>query len=912
MTNSRASLLFILGSSLAQLTPELCALHDARETTPPASNTHAAAASALLDSGTFVRVVEGYAILNTGVGAGNHTGGGTNTDGGYFTFVWDSSAALPEGVCSSIPTFGGFDLCPPSDTYPGGATKNLMMGPRDVVVFYGCTPPPVEYFGYDFIITARLTQPYPSYPGTNFQDALSFRDINTASSSASPSSFSSTLAPTPYDRPALLVHTLDQESASSVVKAYTTGHTTGSMETGNTLSSSAGAKKGDKGAPRSVRSVTRTMVDPASVTVHALDAHTVRPLNRSLQPSSSFPVPPPSSSSNSGSSGSGGGSGNGGQVDDNGWWRESSPDLLGVIQRVTLAQEGYEDAFNAFLNMTFPVRFYVAANDAESASPMSVPLRSRESSPSSLLTSTSSAKSKKEPSEEEARKGVVHEGDKKNKKSNKSHHHHPAATTESSIQPLLLPTEKDLLSGALEQLKEAVKARFKSTTTTAAATTTRSGQAASEAAVTAAAFTGAGMPNYTSADAYDNWDERLAAENNDTWVAATRDATYGIGSNVSLAMVLRNSSAGVLIGALHTGDAGETSSNVAAYFEVGVDVTNLANLLDPGKFVIFTIVKQAAWFNHRHLKGSALRYFNLDPDNSNFNSNHSRNDSDAEGSSSSSSVDPSLAARLFAVDFVPDSIGCGEDSPYHGPWCVVFDPKALNPKTRPGAPPPFMAPQIGERIYSGSATHTGPSVLETLPTQLLAFDLQGPCALQFEHVVCRSDGVIGVALPCDSSCDDSSCQFLVWNDDPLFGPALLDDLLQCQPRSEDDDDDDDDQDSSAVQFSCEGPALSIYIYDNCVDKACQAVARPADDGFCTFIGDIPGCEPDDPVQFLPCSASNTVATSTSTSDVSNSDSRTFAEFENNGNRRIAVAAAQARAAAAMAASKVEVALKRGT
>ena len=40
-------------------------------------------------------------------------------------------------------------------------------------------------------------------------------------------------------------------------------------------------------------------------------------------------------------------------------------------------------------------------------------------------------------------------------------------------------------------------------------------------------FTGLAVGNYTAYDSYDNWDECLAAKNSASWVAGTRDATYG-------------------------------------------------------------------------------------------------------------------------------------------------------------------------------------------------------------------------------------------------------------------------------------------------------------------------------------------------------------------------------------------------
>lgn len=59
----------------------------------------------------------------------------------------------------------------------------------------------------------------------------------------------------------------------------------------------------------------------------------------------------------------------------------------------------------------------------------------------------------------------------------------------------------------------------------------------------------------------------LAVPNNNSFVAGTRDATYGQSANISMAMLLRNTSASVVIGAIHTA---EGMSNVNSYFEVGL------------------------------------------------------------------------------------------------------------------------------------------------------------------------------------------------------------------------------------------------------------------------------------------------------------------------------------------------------
>ena len=69
----------------------------------------------------------------------------------------------------------------------GPQTAMFVLGPADAVAFYGCTPPPVAYFGFDAILETRLATWYgvarderrPQHIlGTNFVDALNHRAIN--------------------------------------------------------------------------------------------------------------------------------------------------------------------------------------------------------------------------------------------------------------------------------------------------------------------------------------------------------------------------------------------------------------------------------------------------------------------------------------------------------------------------------------------------------------------------------------------------------------------------------------------------------------------------------------------------------------------------------------------------------------
>jgi hypothetical protein len=119
---------------------------------------------------------------------------------------------------------------------------------------------------------------------------------------------SSQIIPSPYDRPALFIHTTDASSASAVSEAY---------------QSSAG-------------------IPVNSISIHQLNSEELKLLNRSQG------------------------------------WEESRPDLIGFIHRVTMAQEGFNDDFNRFLNMTFPVKFYIAADDHVPGEQFAPILRSRE------------------------------------------------------------------------------------------------------------------------------------------------------------------------------------------------------------------------------------------------------------------------------------------------------------------------------------------------------------------------------------------------------------------------------------------------------------------------------------------------------------------------------------------------------
>jgi hypothetical protein len=74
------SYLFNAPTQAVQFSSDNCASFDQADI-QPAQAAHEAASEYLLQQGMFVRVVDGYAKLNTGLVVGNLSGGGTNTNG---------------------------------------------------------------------------------------------------------------------------------------------------------------------------------------------------------------------------------------------------------------------------------------------------------------------------------------------------------------------------------------------------------------------------------------------------------------------------------------------------------------------------------------------------------------------------------------------------------------------------------------------------------------------------------------------------------------------------------------------------------------------------------------------------------------------------------------------------------------
>jgi hypothetical protein len=178
----------------------------------------------------FSRVEKGYMAIVVDGEEQDTDVVNTNPDGSYGRYFFNGENILPDGVCD-IPTKSGLKRCP--------LTGNIMLGQADAIVFAGCTPPPVKFFSFDFDIVMRFDENgYPFHPGVNFGDTVNSRTINTTAEGKDD---------TPFNKPIVVIHTADGESADIIRSAYVSS---GSMEA-------------------------------SSISVHALDSSTIRTWNRS-------------------------------------------------------------------------------------------------------------------------------------------------------------------------------------------------------------------------------------------------------------------------------------------------------------------------------------------------------------------------------------------------------------------------------------------------------------------------------------------------------------------------------------------------------------------------------------------------------------------------------------------------------
>jgi hypothetical protein len=159
----------------------------------------------------FTRKAEGQMRLIVDEDSGNDNGGGTNTEGYYTTALFNGTEIFPPGVCEKVPGSDGSSprcLDDPASMALAGLTTSFMLGPRDAVVFVGCTPPPVKYFSWDAIVDVRMVPgPEVFYPGMNFGDDINGRHIARHLHLQDDEVF---------DRPVMVAHTADGASQSQV------------------------------------------------------------------------------------------------------------------------------------------------------------------------------------------------------------------------------------------------------------------------------------------------------------------------------------------------------------------------------------------------------------------------------------------------------------------------------------------------------------------------------------------------------------------------------------------------------------------------------------------------------------------------------------------------------------------------
>lgn len=158
----------------------------------------------------FARVEYGYLALVMDEDDGQNDGGTTNPFGSYASFFFNGTDILPPGACgikanTAVPRCG---------LRGRGITKSFMLGPGDAISLVMCTPSPMRFFSYDSIINTRIAEDsYPFYPGQNFGDAISLRNVNVSNSKNGSSS--------KFDQPAVIIHAADSTAADRVASAYT-------------------------------------------------------------------------------------------------------------------------------------------------------------------------------------------------------------------------------------------------------------------------------------------------------------------------------------------------------------------------------------------------------------------------------------------------------------------------------------------------------------------------------------------------------------------------------------------------------------------------------------------------------------------------------------------------------------------
>ena len=241
----------------------------------------------------FSHFNSGYLVTIVEEDHGISDGGGTNTFGSYGTFYFDASEVFPDGVCNL-----STKLC-----FSDGSvnrTFSFMLGHADAIAFIGCTPPEMRFFSHDVIINGRLTEEYPFFPGQNFGDTLSIRNVNVSSTTSI------------FDQPSVVIHSADGDVAEVVANAYVQGG----------------------------------VLQKSDVSIRGVSTETVRLWDRS-----------------------------GGKS-----WKESRPDILSFISRMTAPAGGMTDpAYLKYKTTPWPVYVYFAEDEQKPTAPLNPAIKPRSS-----------------------------------------------------------------------------------------------------------------------------------------------------------------------------------------------------------------------------------------------------------------------------------------------------------------------------------------------------------------------------------------------------------------------------------------------------------------------------------------------------------------------------------------------------
>ena len=142
----------------------------------------------------------GYVVTVVDEDDGVDAGGGTNTMGSYNSVLFNGTSLFPGDMCEAVPALSGDTRC--------GYTDSFLIGASDAMVIYMCTPPPTRYFSHDVLISARLTEEYPFYPGQPFGNAISHMTIHVDNNESI------------YDEPFVLIHAADEDAVKRTTDAF--------------------------------------------------------------------------------------------------------------------------------------------------------------------------------------------------------------------------------------------------------------------------------------------------------------------------------------------------------------------------------------------------------------------------------------------------------------------------------------------------------------------------------------------------------------------------------------------------------------------------------------------------------------------------------------------------------------------